>query len=346
MILSDLKVLELSSILAGPSVGSFLAELGAQVLKIEHPASGDPTRQWKLKEEDMNRPFSAYYASANYGKEVQKMDVFQSVNFPSLLENADIVITNMKWSSLERLGLAPQNYKEKNPNKIIVNLLGYKNEPSRPAFDAVLQAETGWMSMNGKSGGEHCKMPVALIDILAAHQMKEACLLALYEREKTGKGSFYQVYLESASISALANQASNYLMEGHVAQKMGSLHPNIAPYGEIVSTKDGVDLILAVGSDAQFERLSSMFYLDLNTYKSNILRLKLRSKLHDELKLAFSNFSFEEIQEILNTNKIPFGVIKSLDKVLKSKTAKDMTLSQEIEGYPSLRVSQIAFDQH
>ncbi len=346
MILSDLKVLELSSILAGPSVGSFLAELGAQVLKIEHPASGDPTRQWKLKGEDVNRAFSAYYASANYGKKVQKMDVFKSADLQSLLEEADIVIANMKWLSLERLGLAPQNYKEKFPDKIIVNLLGYKNEPSRPAFDAVLQAETGWMSMNGESGGDHCKMPVALIDILAAHQMKEACLLALYEREKTGKGSFYQVYLESASISALANQASNYLMEGHVAQKMGSLHPNIAPYGEIVSTNDSVDLILAVGSDAQFERLANVFEIDLNIYKSNTLRLKLRSKLHNELKAGFSKFSFAGIQDILNANKIPFGVIKSLDKVLKSKTAQDMILSQEMEGFPSLRVSQIAFDQH
>jgi crotonobetainyl-CoA:carnitine CoA-transferase CaiB-like acyl-CoA transferase len=346
MILSGLKVLELSSILAGPSVGSFLAELGAQVLKIEHPAGGDPTRSWKLPDEDKGRSFSSYYASANYGKEIRKMNVFESSDFPSLLRDADVVISNMKWSSLGSLGLAPQNYKEEYPDKIIVNLLGYKNDPSRPAFDAVLQAETGWMSMNGESGGKHCKMPVALIDILAAHQMKEASLLALYEREKTGKGSFYQVYLESASISALANQASNYLMEGHVAQKMGSLHPNIAPYGEIVSTNDGVDLILAVGSDAQFERLANVFDIDLNTYKSNILRLKLRSKLHNELKVGFSKFSFEEIQDILKANKIPFGVIKSLDNVLKSKTAQEMTLSQEMEGYPSLRVSQIAFDQH
>ena len=202
------------------------------------------------------------------------------------------------------------------------------------------------MSMNGQPEGLPCKMPVALVDVLAAHQMKEACLLALFHREKTGNGSFYQVYLESASISALANQASNYLMEEHVAQKMGSLHPNIAPYGEIVSTSDGVDLILAVGSDAQFERLSEVLNINIEPYKSNSLRLKIRGELYVVLKKAFSNYSFHEMEKTLMENKIPFGRIKSLDEVMKSKTAHDMTLNQEMEGYPSLRVSQIAFDRH
>lgn len=346
MILSKLKVLELSSILAGPSLGSFLAELGADVCKIEHPNEGDPTRKWKLTKENEQKPFSAYYASANYGKKVLKLDVFHSKEFKLLLAESDVIISNMKWDSLEKLGLAPQNYLSKNPKKIIINLLGYKYEPHRPAFDAVLQAETGWMSMNGEPDGAPCKIPVAIIDLMAAHQMKEACLLALYEKEKTGKGSFYQVYLESAAISALANQASNYLMEKYIAQRMGSLHPNIAPYGEIVKTKDQKEVILAIGSDAHFQRLCSILNLDFNEFSSNAIRLNKRMDLYEKLLARFARFNYDEIAKKMNENRIPFGLIRNMEEVFKGKAAQEMVLTQEMEGLPSLRVRQVAFDRH
>src|SRR5690606_4167760 len=117
-------------------------------------------------------------------------------------------------------------------------ITAYENEPDKPAFDVVLQAETGFMYMNGEPGREPARMPVALIDILAAHQLKEAILIALLHRERTGKGSHVSASLFGSAIASLANQASNWLMAGHIPQRMGSAHPNIAPYGDVFYTND------------------------------------------------------------------------------------------------------------
>jgi len=254
----DLKIVELANILAGPSVGMFFAELGAEVIKVENKATkGDITRSWRLPSEPTNNDYSAYYCSVNWGKEVLMLDLKAETDLKQLYDliaEADIVITNFKTSSAHKIGIAPNQLRQINSNLIIAHLSGFLNS-DRPAFDIVLQAETGFLYMNGEGERPPVKMPVALIDVLAAHQLKEAILLALLHRAKTGEGKTVSVSLYEAAISSLANQATNWLMADFIPQRMGTQHPNIAPYGDMFYTKDGKMLVLAVGTERQFEGL-------------------------------------------------------------------------------------------
>ena len=217
-IFKELKVVELASVLAGPSVGMFFAELGATVIKIENArTNGDVTRRWKGPTEDQQSPFSAYYHSINWGKECLLLDLTQEADRQFALQHileADLLITNFKMGAAERLGLGYDFLREIQPRLIQVNLTGYGEKDATPAFDIILQAETGYMHMTGHPGGPPARMPVALIDLLAAHQMKEALLVGLLRRSQTGKGCYLTVSLVESAIASLANQASNWLNAG------------------------------------------------------------------------------------------------------------------------------------
>lgn len=186
MMLKDLKVVELASVLAGPSVGTFLAELGAQVTKIENPdLGGDVTRSWKLPQENINSNSSAYFASANYGKTHVFKDLKNEEDKAftyKLIKGCDIVIGNFKPGSAKRLGFDHETLGDLNSKLIYVNLIGYE-ESNKPAYDIVLQAESGWLSMTGTENYP-AKTPVAMIDLIAAHHMKEAILLALLKKKR------------------------------------------------------------------------------------------------------------------------------------------------------------------
>ena len=253
--LSDLLVIETAAVLAGPAVGMHFAELGARVIKIENKRSGgDVTRKWKLPQEDPASPVSAYFSSVNWGKEhlfLDLKDPADRARFDALMAQADVLITNHLDSDAEKLGLARSRLRAINPRLVHGHIKGFADQPQRPAFDVVLQAETGYISMTGTDGDHLAKLPIALIDTLAAHQLKEGILLALWKREKTGKGMYVEVSLEEAALAGLINQASNRLMTGAVARPLGTLHPNIAPYGETFLCSDGNRIILAVGSDGQ-----------------------------------------------------------------------------------------------
>ena len=186
MMFKDLLVVELASVLAGPLVGSFFSELGARVIKIENPGTGgDITRKWKLSQEDPETPVSAYYASANYNKQIEYLNISDSADHEELLELvkiADLVIVNYKVDSAQRLGVDYESLKRVNENIIYASITGYGYENKRPAFDMVLQAECGLLSMTGEADRAPSKVPVAIIDILAAHHLKQAILC--------GSGSF------------------------------------------------------------------------------------------------------------------------------------------------------------
>lgn len=345
--LSRLKVLELASVLAGPAVGTFLAELGAEVIKIENPkAGGDVTRSWKLISENPDSPISAYFASVNYGKEHLFLDFKNPddlAKVQKLASESDIVIANFRGGQASRFDLDFESIKKENPKVIYGNITGFGVESSRPAYDVVIQAETGYMFMNGQPDSDATKMPVALIDVLAAHQMKEAILLALFNRGRNGAGSFVEVSLFDAAVSALTNQASNWLMNYHVPQRIGSLHPNIAPYGEILETKDGKQIVLAIGSNAHFEGLCSVLGLETlivdARFVSNQERVKNRSVLHDMLqekaRIQDSSILMEQFLE----KNIPAGAIRNLEEVFEEEAAQN--LIREEDG--TKRVSQIAF---
>ena len=237
MMLKNLKVIELASVLAGPDVGMFFAELGAKVIKVENKLlNGDVTRGWKSVNEDKTAKVSAYFSSVNYNKEYIQLnlkDENDKTKVYKLIADSDIVIANFKPGDDIKLGMDYGTLKKHNSNLIYGEINGYGSQSKRAAYDVVLQAETGFMSMNGNETSGPIKMPIALIDVLAAHQLKEGLLLALLKKEKTNKGSLVEVSLYDTALSSLKNQATNWLMNKFIPQPIGSLHPNIAPYGEI-----------------------------------------------------------------------------------------------------------------
>lgn len=336
-----LKVLEFASVLAGPLVGSFFAELGADVIKVENPATGgDVTRKWKLKSENPEATVSAYYASANYGKKVHWADLTDDKQFGKLeeeLKQAEIVIVNFKPGSAKKLGLDYESIAAINPSIIYASLSGYGESSNKVAFDMVLQAETGFLSMTGQADGPPCKIPVAMIDVMAAHHMKEAILCAMIKKIKTGKGSRIHISLEDAAIASLVNQGSNYLMAGKVAQRMGSLHPNIAPYGEVFTCSDGGGIMLAIGTDRQFARFCRLAGIGNESFKSNVDRLNNRDLLAKEIKEKFCQYPVDWWKQALEEQSIPFAEIQDLAQVFDSGRHDARILDSEIEGVKTRR---------
>lgn len=351
-IFKDLKVLELASVLAGPAVGMFFAELGATVLKIENAkVGGDVTRTWKLASESKEAAISAYYCAINWNKEVLMLDLDNpedKARVYNLVKEADLVIANYKKSSAEKLGMDYESLKNLNPQLIYANISGFGEESDRVAFDVVLQAESGFMFMNGQADGPPTKMPVALIDVLAAHQLKEGVLVALLQRYKTGKGAYISVSLLEAAIASLANQATNWLMNNQIPQRIGSLHPNIAPYGEIFQTKDGKSLILAIGSNAQFTGLCECLHrtdlLTQDTYKNNALRVENRTVLASELAKSFLQIEAAPLLQKCHEKFVPIGQIRNMQEVFELVTAKEMVLEEVVDKMITKRVRTVAFE--
>jgi crotonobetainyl-CoA:carnitine CoA-transferase CaiB-like acyl-CoA transferase len=346
-----LKVVDISSVLAGPSVGTFFAELGAKVIKFENPKTkGDVTRSWRTKNESVDSPVSAYWSSINYGKDIVMVDISSSEGHHKLMEilaDADILISNFKQGDDVKFNITYESLSFLFPKLICASISGYTSNPERIAYDVVLQAETGFMNMNGAADGGPVKMPVALIDILAAHQLKEGILCALLEREKTGKGMLVNCSLEKAGLASLANQSANYLMTGAVAQRAGSLHPNIAPYGDMFKCADGKYIVLAIGSDKQFAELTSILGIsEISTkdlFINNVSRLQNRDALDLELSQAFIQKTSDVWMKDFIQNNVPAGAIKDMEEVMESEVAQSMVLEENVEGQITKRLSSVAF---
>ncbi|MCB0761179.1 MAG: CoA transferase [Flavobacteriales bacterium] len=348
-LLKGLKVVELASVLAGPAVGMFLAELGADVTKVEAPG-GDVTRTWKLPTEDRKATVSAYFSSVNYRKKYITRNLKEPAELADvvgLCHSANVVLSNFRGSRARKFGLDYESLSSKNPDLIFVELQGYLNDAERAAYDLVLQAESGWMSMNGTPESGPLKMPVALMDLLAAHHMKQAVLLALYKWKTTGKGSFIHCTLEGSALSNLANQASNYLMEEFVPARMGSLHPNIAPYGETFICSCGHLITLAVGSDQQFARMCDILgnaqLSEDERFNNNAARVINRTELDAELRKLVANHDRKSLLATFHDAGVPAGAIKSLDEVFAQTGPEALIREEEIEGYATKRVTSVPF---
>lgn len=348
-LLNNIKVIELAGVLAGPAVGTFLAELGAEVIKIESP-SGDVTRGWKLEKENKENPVSAYFSSVNYGKKFLTLDLRNQEyknKLYDLIRESDILITNYKKGDDVKLGADYQTIKKINPQIIYASINGYGEDSERTAFDAVLQAETGFMSMNGTPESGPIKMPVALIDVLAAHQLKEGILAALINKMKTGKGCKVSVSLFDAALASLMNQASNWLMCEEIPKLQGSLHPNIAPYGETFQTSDGKYILIAVGSDAHFASLCTLTENDLLIndlkFSSNHSRVKNRAALYPLLTEKFIKNTAVFWNTKMNEAKIPNGIIKNLKEVFEDENAKKLVINEKINNTETWRVKNTIF---
>ncbi|MEL7531995.1 MAG: CaiB/BaiF CoA-transferase family protein [Bacteroidota bacterium] len=329
-IFKDLVVVELASVLAGPSVGMFFAELGARVIKVENPRlGGDVTRSWKLAHEDKEDSRSAYFSCINWGKESLTLDLKAPGDLrvlERLLGQADILLSSFIPGQAERLGIGPERLLKAFPRLICGEINGYGKENPRPAYDAIIQAEAGFMYINGE-GENRYKMPVALMDVLAAHQLKEALLLALIQRGVTGKGKRVTVSLLQSGISALVNQATNWLVGGKVPQAMGSAHPNIAPYGSKFRCADGNLIVLAVGSDAQFATLCQILGVAVPAnYVSNRARLAEREKLATWLSGLISQWESADLLAKFDEQSVPAGAINTMPQVMEQSLAEAILL--------------------
>lgn len=345
-----LKIVDLSSVLAGPLVGSFFAELGAEVLKIEHPIHKDVTRSWKLAIEDPSNKTSAYFSSVNYKKRYLTLDLTNEqdyMSFISHIKNADVLLSNFKKGDDVKLNITDETLRKINPNLIIGKISGFGLSSDRVAYDLIVQAEAGFMSINGEKDSSPLKMPVALIDVLAAHQLKEGLLVAIINRLSGKKAVTISVSLYDTAVCSLVNQASNFLMTGEKPVRRGNLHPNIAPYGEIFKTKDHKEITFAIGSNNHFESLCDFLKVDLDSIDTRFIdnqsRVSNRIQLAEIIQQKVSQLSIKSILKELRLRKVPCGEIRELHQVLQDNRAQELIRNETIEGENTSRITSIAF---
>ena len=326
--LAGLTVLELANVLAGPLVGQFCAELGARVIKAEPPGVGDPTRGWYLASESRESDVTAYFASANWGKSSIALDLGaeDGLTLAARLARAvDVVVVGYKPGDEVKFGLDYETLSAANPGLIYLQVTAYGADDPRPGFDAIIQAEAGFTHMNGEPDGGPVKMPVALMDLLAAHQLKEGLLLALLKKARTGEGSFIGTSLLGAATASLANQASNYLMAGAVPGRMGSEHPNIVPYGNIFLTRDGREFVVAVGTERQYQAFVAALGLSElgadERFASNADRVSNRQALNELLAARIRTLDAARIEAEMRARKVPFGFVNDMAAVFEQPAA-------------------------
>jgi crotonobetainyl-CoA:carnitine CoA-transferase CaiB-like acyl-CoA transferase len=343
---SGITVLELASVLAGPGVGQFFAELGANVIKVENlKTGGDVTRTWKSSGE-ITDDRSAYFCSVNWGKrsiaiDLSKPDGQKIVH--QLASKAEIVIASFKPGDAEKLRVDYETLFAQNHRIIYGQVTGYGSNNPRVGYDAIIQAEAGFLYINGEPGGNSLKMPVALMDVLAGHQLKEALLLAMLEKTKTHKGKLVEVSLIHAGLASLVNQATNWLINRKLPQKQGSAHPNIAPYGDLYKTSDNKEIILAIGSDTQFRSLCSILGVaevaDSAKFKTNSVRVVNRKELNPLLSNAINTRSSSELLAVLSSANVPGGLVQNMEEAFALPESKALLF--EKDAIPGVR--SIAF---
>lgn len=339
--IQNLVVIETASVLAGPLVGQFFAELGARVIKVENGTThGDVTRSWRTSGEDSGNDISAYFACANFGKESVSVDLRDKQDVAllrSMLQRADVFIHNWRPGDAEKFGFTYDQCRSINERLIYASISGYGQESMRVGYDAIIQAESGLMSMNGPQNGEPTKMPVAMVDIMAAHQLKQGILVSLLERESTGKGSSVHVSLMESALSSLVNQGTNYLRTGGIPGREGSEHPNIVPYGTVFSTMDGCQVLLAVGTDSQYRDLCAVLGIDVHPgHATNHGRVKDRQTVVRTLHQAIGAVDSASFLSECATRKIPAGRVETVDRALNGPLAATVLLaSDDLRGLRS-----------
>ena len=329
--LSHLRVLDLSRILAGPWAGQMLADLGADVIKVERPGVGDDTRGWGppwLKDEQgADTEVAAYYLCANRNKRSITIDITQAEGqalVRQLAAQSDVVLENFKAGGLAQYGLDYDSLKAVNPRLVYCSITGFGQDgpyAPRAGYDFLIQGLGGLMSITGRPDGEDgsgpMKVGVALTDILTGLYATNAVLAALAWRERSGEGQYIDMALLDVQVACLANQAANYLATGHSPQRLGNAHPNIVPYQDF-PTADGY-MILAIGNDAQFARFCEVaaapeLAADVR-FATNRARVGNRSVLIPLLKKLTVERSTADWISTLEALAVPCGPINTLADV-------------------------------
>ncbi|MEM0964344.1 MAG: CoA transferase, partial [Bacteroidota bacterium] len=313
-------------------------EHGARVVKVEPPA-GDVTRRWHLATEDPDDDRPAYFCAVNWGKESAVLDLRQPdgrAALHQLAARADVVVSAFRPGAAEALGADAETLRAHNPRVIVAEVDGYGPDDPRAGYDAVIQAEAGFTFLNGHPDGPPTKMPVALVDVLAAHQLKEAVLVALLERQRTGRGAHIRVSLLGAAVSSLANQASNWLTAGVSPQRLGSAHPNIVPYGTPYPTASG-PVVLAVGTDRQFAALWDLLGLAPDArFTTNADRVRQREALEAVLHDALATWERDALLAALAERSVPAGAVRDLPAVFEQAEARRLVV-RDGDGHAAVR---------
>lgn len=323
--LAGLKVVELARILAGPWIGQTLADLGADVIKIEAPM-GDDTRRWGppfVTRADGSAGDAAYYHACNRGKRSMVADLADADDAErvrALAAQADVFIENFKVGGLAKFGLDFASLHARNPLLVYCSVTGFGQDgpyAARAGYDAMIQAMGGIMSLTGEPDGPPQKIGVAFADLFAAQHGTIAIQAALLQRARTGRGQHIDIALLDSMVGMLANQAMNYLVSGQVPMRQGSAHPNIVPY-QPFATQDG-ELMLAVGNDAQFARLCAVLELpqlaEDPRFADNAGRVRNREALVSMLTAAFAQRERDGVLTALEQAGVPAGPINDLADV-------------------------------
>jgi crotonobetainyl-CoA:carnitine CoA-transferase CaiB-like acyl-CoA transferase len=356
--LSHLRVLDLSRVLAGPWASQILADLGAEVIKVERPDCGDDTRAWGPPwvetTSDENDRHSAYFAGANRNKKSVAINIADSRGnelVKMLASSCDVVIENFKVGGLRQYGLDYDSLKAINPRIIYCSITGFGQTgpyAARPGYDFLIQGMGGLMSITGRPDGEAgegpLKVGVALTDILTGLYATVGILSALAHRDKTGEGQHIDASLLDVQVACLANQAMNFLTSGKQPPRLGNGHPNIVPYQDF-RTSNG-HIIVTVGNEGQFSRFCEVlghpeWALD-SRFSSNSARLKHRDTLIPLIDDVISTSKSEYWLDKLESAMVPSGPINDLQGVFEDPHVKERMMRVELAGDGEHGVSVVA----
>ena len=344
MPLKGIRVIELARILAGPWAGQTLADLGAEVIKIESK-TGDDTRTWGppfIKTEDESN--AAYYHSCNRGKQSVSLDFNDEddlLKLKTLIATADILIENFKVGGLDKYGLDYTNLRTKYPSLIYCSITGFGQTgpyAKRAGYDFLMQGMSGLMSITGEPEGQPQKVGVAVTDIFTGLYAVIAVQAALRTRDTTGFGQHIDLSLLDVATATTANQAMNYLTTGISPNRKGNNHPNIVPYCA-VPTSDG-HIILAVGNDSQFENFSKIFnanWYKEDKYKTNPARLKNRDELLSLIEENTTNISSIDLLSQCENFGVPAGPINTIEDVFNDPQILHRGMKIDLNGVPSVK---------
>jgi crotonobetainyl-CoA:carnitine CoA-transferase CaiB-like acyl-CoA transferase len=324
--LHGVRVIELARILAGPWAGQLLADLGADVIKVESPDGGDDTRKWGppfVTGKDGENLSAAYYHSCNRGKRSIAIDFSKPEGAETvrrLIATADVLIENFKLGGLKKYGLDYESLKMINPKLVYCSITGFGQDgpyAPRAGYDFIIQGMSGMMSITGAAGGEPQKAGVAISDIFTGLYSVIAIQAALRHAEATGQGQYIDMALFDTQISVLGNQNLNYLVSGNSPVQMGNAHMNIAPY-EVVPVSDG-HIILAVGNDSQFQRFCAVVGLDALAadpdFATNSARVTNRARLREQIIERLAARSRDELLSALEEAGVPASPINDIGQM-------------------------------
>ncbi|WP_419910063.1 CaiB/BaiF CoA transferase family protein [Hoeflea sp.] len=324
--LKGIRVLEMARVLAGPWAGQLLADLGADVIKVENPDGGDETRQWGppfLTDAGGENLGAAYFHGTNRGKRSVTADLRNKDDLAfvhRLIAQSDVLIENFKTGGLKKYGLDYEGVRKTNPKLVYCSITGFGQTgpySAHAGYDFIIQGMSGFMSVTGEPDGQPMKAGVAFADLFTGLYAVSAIQAALFHMMRTGEGQHIDMALMDSQVAVLANQNMNFLVTGESPKRLGNFHPNISPY-EVVPTRDG-HLILAVGNDGQFARLCGVLGLDGlpddSRFATNRDRVANRTELHEQIAAKTEHIERDELLRRCAANAVPAGPINSIGEM-------------------------------